>query len=174
MKKHRIQLESGEAPPAKRVSRPKATDIFSQVEALNAAFLGSASHSEVSRELHKFQSARKASPATAGPSPQATTLSQLRVDAQELSRRAERRHRFLAEQAGAPTFFKPKDRPLAELRAEGAALHGQNESLEKEYLRLTSLPTAAEVRPPEVLRRALDAIKAKWKEASPLICAPHQ
>lgn len=39
---------------------------------------------------------------------------------------------------------------------------GTCESLEKEYLRLTSLPSASTVRPPHILGMALRLVKAKW------------
>lgn len=45
-----------------------------------------------------------------------------------------------------------QDRKLVEARAETGRARGQNQSLEKEYLRLTSLPTVADVRPPQVRR----------------------
>lgn len=41
---------------------------------------------------------------------------------------------------------------------------GTCESLEKEYLRLTSLPRASSVRPPNILSLALDLVKARWLE----------
>ncbi|EFJ45164.1 hypothetical protein VOLCADRAFT_106118 [Volvox carteri f. nagariensis] len=40
--------------------------------------------------------------------------------------------------------------------------YGTSEALEKEYLRLTSLPRVADVRPPAVLAVALKLVKAKW------------
>ncbi len=41
---------------------------------------------------------------------------------------------------------------------------GTCQALEKEYLRLTSLPRASDVRPPEVLAAAMRLVKAKWRQ----------
>ncbi len=41
---------------------------------------------------------------------------------------------------------------------------GTSAALEKEYLRLTSLPRASTVRPPNILTLALDLVKARWRE----------
>lgn len=48
----------------------------------------------------------------------------------------------------------------------GGPVRGQNTSLEKDYLRLTSHPTLADVRPPQVLRQALELVKHKWVQVS--------
>lgn len=40
---------------------------------------------------------------------------------------------------------------------------GTNQSLEKQYFRLTSAPDPADVRPEEVLRQSLKWISQKWK-----------
>ena len=53
---------------------------------------------------------------------------------------------------------------VQELRAAGGL--GTSEALEKEYLRLTSLPRASDVRPPQVLEAALRLIKQRWVEQS--------
>ncbi len=45
---------------------------------------------------------------------------------------------------------------------------GTSEALEKEYLRLTSLPRASDVRPPHVLEAALAMVKAKWVRVTTL------
>jgi hypothetical protein len=39
---------------------------------------------------------------------------------------------------------------------------GTCEALEKEYLRLTSLPRASDVRPPQVLSVALAMVQQRW------------
>ncbi|CAL8465200.1 g4735 [Coccomyxa elongata] len=41
-------------------------------------------------------------------------------------------------------------------------VYGQNRQLEKEYLRLTSMPTLDTVRPPDVLKRALRHVQQRW------------
>jgi hypothetical protein len=52
---------------------------------------------------------------------------------------------------------------LVEAREQqGGQASGSNRNLEKQYLRLTSHPSATDVRPPSVLRAALDALKRKW------------
>lgn len=50
--------------------------------------------------------------------------------------------------------------------------YGTCEALEKEYLRLTSMPRAADVRPPNILALALKMVKAKWlqKQDYPAAC----
>ena len=50
----------------------------------------------------------------------------------------------------------------ARMRREDAL--GTSRALEKRYLRLTSAPTTDTVRPPVVLERALEAVKAKWSQ----------
>ena len=45
---------------------------------------------------------------------------------------------------------------------EGAAVLGRSTALEKEYLRLTSMPTLDAVRPPAVLLRALRMVQQHW------------
>jgi len=47
-----------------------------------------------------------------------------------------------------------------------SAAFGRSEALEKPYLRLTSLPTVADVRPPRVLAEALALLKEKWRETT--------
>lgn len=41
---------------------------------------------------------------------------------------------------------------------------GTNTSLEKDYLRLTSMPRQSDVRPPAILAAALRMVKAKWSK----------
>mmetsp|Transcript_3348 Transcript_3348/g.7310 ORF Transcript_3348/g.7310 Transcript_3348/m.7310 type:complete len:437 (+) Transcript_3348:277-1587(+) len=75
------------------------------------------------------------------------------LSAEEKLRRHRRQQRFGAlDDMGGST----QDVLLAEARL------GTCESLEKEYLRLTSLPMASTVRPPHILELALRLVKAKW------------
>ncbi len=49
-----------------------------------------------------------------------------------------------------------QDRTLVDARAEGGGrARGSNQNLEKEYLRLTSLPSVSDVRPPQVWASSL-------------------
>ncbi|GLC69279.1 hypothetical protein PLESTF_000810800 [Pleodorina starrii] len=52
--------------------------------------------------------------------------------------------------------------------------YGTSEALEKEYLRLTSLPRASDVRPPVVLAAALKQVKAKWLQRPDYAAASEQ
>lgn len=56
-----------------------------------------------------------------------------------------------------------------EARRRQAGAVGTNEALEKDFLRLTSMPALEAIRPPAVLRRALDMVKRKWTQ----VCRPH-
>ncbi len=46
-------------------------------------------------------------------------------------------------------------------------VYGQNRQLEKEYLRLTSMPTLDAVRPPAILKKALRHVQQRWLQVSP-------
>ena len=48
------------------------------------------------------------------------------------------------------------------------AVYGQNRQLEKEYLRLTSMPTLDAVRPPAVLKKALRHVLQRWLQVRQL------
>ncbi|KAG2425749.1 hypothetical protein HYH02_014965 [Chlamydomonas schloesseri] len=78
---------------------------------------------------------------------------------EELARRRQRAQRF----AGGGTVEDEEDEADAVLTAAGGV--GRSQALEKEYLRLTALPRAADVRPPHVLAAALKLVKAKWLAA---------
>lgn len=62
--------------------------------------------------------------------------------------------------------------PEVVLAAAGG--YGTSEALEKEYLRLTSLPRAADVRPPAVLAAALALVKSKWLQQPDYAAASEQ
>lgn len=58
---------------------------------------------------------------------------------------------------------------LQAARADGGvAVYGQNRQLEKEYLRLTSMPTLDAVRPPAVLKKALKLVQQRWLQVRAL------
>lgn len=58
---------------------------------------------------------------------------------------------------------------MREARAEATEdVYGTSQALEKEYLRLTTLPTLEQVRPPEVLEQALSLVKQRWIQ----VCLP--
>lgn len=109
-----------------------------------------------------------------------SSIAPLRLTALELAARAERAARFESKEtkqrrpgegltlrdarqravSGKPSSSATAASPTA----AAAAAFGKNEALEKPYLRLTSLPTVADVRPPKVLAEALDFLKKKWTE----------
>jgi hypothetical protein len=51
---------------------------------------------------------------------------------------------------------------------------GTSDSLEKEYLRLTSAPGASSVRPPAVLQLSLQLVKQMWRERHDYVYAREQ
>ena len=97
-----------------------------------------------------------------------------RPTAAELSRRASRFERDELEQKkrpGADVTLRDARRKAEKSSSAAvaaasscAAVFGKSEALEKAYLRLTSLPTVAEVRPPRVLAEALALLKEIWRE----------
>ena len=101
------------------------------------------------------------------PAAAASSLDGSTPSASELLRRSERAERFLPSAA---------DVALAEHRAATAAaaaaasagappsvVQGSNQMLEKSYMRLTTLPSAADVRPLPVLRQAFELVLRRWK-----------
>jgi hypothetical protein len=78
--------------------------------------------------------------------------------AEEFARRSLRQQRFAAGQ-------QRGEAAQAALLDEAGG-RGTCESIEKEYLRLTSLPLASNVRPAHVLAQALRLVKAKWREGA--------
>jgi hypothetical protein len=89
------------------------------------------------------------------------------------ARRAERQQRFAADLA---TMKKPNSSSSNTWQQQDEGIgaaggwlalgggYGSSRSLEKEYLRLTSVPKAEDVRPPEVLAQSLALIKRRWRE----------
>uniref|UniRef100_A0A7R9V2P4 SAC3/GANP/THP3 conserved domain-containing protein n=1 Tax=Chlamydomonas euryale TaxID=1486919 RepID=A0A7R9V2P4_9CHLO len=82
----------------------------------------------------------------------------VKLTAEELRRRQQRAQRFEDDEAATSD---PDASVLLRQRGLGTSM-----ALEKEYLRLTSLPSASSVRPPNVLALALDLVKARWRERS--------
>ena len=70
------------------------------------------------------------------------SLASLPLNAAELARRRDRRERFQAEKAAAAAAAGVRDsnKTLVALRSEQGVAHGNSTQVEKEYLRLTSLP----------------------------------
>jgi len=81
---------------------------------------------------------------------------------EEAARKLERERRFAAEQA-IGEFGSPGGPTLQEMKARNKKAVGTSHDLEKSYLRLTSAPEAAKVRPPAVLKEALALVKEKWR-----------
>ncbi|PRW59764.1 Leukocyte receptor cluster member 8 isoform A [Chlorella sorokiniana] len=176
-------MSGGKPSPAKKRKAPAAAAaaagskklsagvgaLLARLEATNAVFLEVSAQQTVAAQLKAQQSAAArlmAEEMAAKASATSPSLASLPVDKAELARRAERRARFQEEQAAAAAAagVKMKEKTLVELRSEQGVARGQNQSLEKEYLRLTSLPSAADVRPPEVLAQALELVKRRWTE----------
>lgn len=162
MKAKKPQPEAGGGTPAAKKPKLAALtqsvdSVFSRLEAANASFLTTAAAASASvAAAHQVA----AEPAIS-PSP---VIASLRVDQAELARRMERERRFHAEQAAAASRKPQGERTLVEVRSEQGHARGTSTSLEKDYLRLTSHPTLETVRPPEVLRQALDLVKRKWTD----------
>lgn len=53
-------------------------------------------------------------------------------------------------------------------------IKGTSQNLEKQYLRLTSAPDPATVRPENILRQSLDMIRRKWEENHDYVYACEQ
>lgn len=97
----------------------------------------------------------------------------LQSDPEEIQRRAEREHRFQRPSACTLEQNRAGETLLEARRRQGTA-EGTNCKLEKHYLRLTSAPDRASVRPPAVLERALQAVKEKWLQGAPYLYASDQ
>ncbi|WIA35122.1 hypothetical protein OEZ86_003603 [Tetradesmus obliquus] len=107
------------------------------------------------------------------PQPLAGITSVLANTPAEQARRAERQQRFAADlaamkQPGGSSSSSAQQQQDEGIGAAGGWLalgggYGSSRSLEKEYLRLTSVPKAEDVRPPEVLAQSLALIKRRWR-----------
>ena len=85
------------------------------------------------------------------------------ASAGELQRRGERAQRFEATAADqALAAHRASAAPAAPPPA-GTVLTGASQMLEKSYMRLTTLPNAADVRPLPVLRQAFELVVRKWR-----------
>lgn len=158
--KHKQAVPGG--PPTKK---GKKVDVFSRLEAANAAFLQSSALVAAAAEANRSTREVVIAPASASYAA-SPAIASLRVDQEELARRLEREQRFkeaaaAAQQARAEARKPHGKRTLVEVRSEQGRARGTSTSLEKDYLRLTSLPTLESVRPPEVLRKALEMVKLK-------------
>ena len=82
---------------------------------------------------------------------------------EEQARKLERERRFAAERERL-SLGSPAGPTLRDLKTKNKRALGTSAELEKSYLRLTSAPEAAKVRPPAVLKEALALVKRKWRE----------
>eukprot|EP00879_Flechtneria_rotunda_P005106 GHRR01005386.1.p1 GENE.GHRR01005386.1~~GHRR01005386.1.p1 ORF type:complete len:440 (+),score=191.13 GHRR01005386.1:691-2010(+) len=133
--------------------------------------------------------------------PLAGIISMLANTAEELARRAQRQQRFAPELAALKANNSNDDgsaaKPGSSKRAAGTAGrygtaadadashaaeswlrlkggYGSSMAIEKEYLRLTAIPKAEDVRPPEVLQKALALVKQRWREGCSYVWACSQ
>ncbi|OWZ03631.1 Leukocyte receptor cluster member 8 [Phytophthora megakarya] len=90
----------------------------------------------------------------------------------DLQRKNQRRQRFHMTQQELKSLVTPEvdTKKLQVLTLEGdldlaaMVIKGTSQTVEKEYLRLTSPPHPSTVRPEPVLHKALELVKSKWKK----------
>jgi SAC3 family protein LENG8/THP3 len=160
----------------------KLGKLFESIEAKNAQFLATAAESSLAAQLAKIR-ANAALPAPSPPQGGASSLitrkssaSRLSCngannmpspfDPAEMAKRAARRDRFLSEVVAEETTRQKAPTLVAARELHGDAAIGKSTDLEKEYLRLTSLPSVADIRPPQVLVQALELVKARWQQGA--------
>ena len=108
-------------------------------------------------DLYPMPRRRAGSIASAGP------IASMSATSSELQKRSERAERFLPSASDLALAAARAAAPPAHASTHGGALRGQSAMLEKSYMRLTTLPNAADVRPLPVLRQAFDLVKRKWE-----------
>ena len=84
------------------------------------------------------------------------------TSAEERLKVQERQARFETERA--LWTGSPSGPTMQELKSGNRKAVGTSLELEKSYLRLTSAPSASVVRPPRVLKEALELVKQKWRK----------
>ncbi|POM71878.1 Leukocyte receptor cluster member 8 [Phytophthora palmivora] len=96
----------------------------------------------------------------------------LEMEDADLHRKNQRRQRFHMTQQELKSLVTPEvdTKKLQVLTQEGdldlaaMVIKGTSQTVEKEYLRLTSPPHPSTVRPEPVLHKALELVKSKWKK----------
>ncbi|KAH7619649.1 hypothetical protein Ndes2526B_g06631 [Nannochloris sp. 'desiccata'] len=167
--------------PGKKAKKSKLASIYDKLESKNSAFLNTAAEHNNAFELAQATNQKPTATTTPVPPKDAAALrsyplnfssqgspgsiTKLPMDNKEAARRADRRKRFLTEQQAKLAAVSRPNETLVQVRntIDTFAL-GQNKNLEKEYLRLTSLPDISDVRPPQVLQQALSFVQQKWRD----------
>jgi len=161
--------------PEKKAKKSKLASIYDKLESKNSAFLNAAAaehntafelaQATTSKPTPNNGTALRSYPLKFSSQGSPGSITKFPMDTKEAARRADRRKRFLAEQQANTAASPRPNETLVQVRNTINTLAvGQNKNLEKEYLRLTSLPDIADVRPPHVLQQALELVKQKWKE----------
>jgi hypothetical protein len=167
--------------PGKKVKKSKLAFIYDKLESKNSAFLTTAAEHNNAFELAQATTSKPtATKILASPNNAPTlrsyplkfssqgspgSIRKLPMDSEEAARRADRRKRFLAERHATLAASPRPNETLVQVRnTQNTFALGQNTNLEKDYLRLTSHPDIADVRPPHVLQQALHLVKQKWRD----------